>query len=153
MSSDNRQPRTVLMRGIEALSRREYSRVELARKLARTLSEDETSEELEAALDTLEQRGYLSNARYALGRVRVRAARYGNRRLAHELAMQGVSDEQVQQALEQVDDELSRARALWNKRFGRPPADRKERDKQVRFLASRGFGFDIISQVIRAETD
>ena len=141
------------MRGIEALSRREYSRLELYRKLMRGLAEGETADDVEDALRTLEERGYLSNERYAASRVRSRASRYGTRRLARELGMMGVDSETVREALIEVDDEYVRARALWEKRFGTPPEDRKERDRQVRFLASRGFGFDIISRVIRAEVE
>ena len=74
-----------MMRGIDALSRREYSRLELYRKLMRTLSEGETADDVIAVLDDLQAKGYLSDERYAEGRVRVRSMRYGNRRVAQEL--------------------------------------------------------------------
>lgn len=153
MFGSNKKPRTLLMRGIEALSRREYSRLELYRKLMRSLAEGETADDVEGVLRTLEERGYLSDERYAVSRVRGRASRYGNRRLAMELNMMGVDPETVTEALNEVDDEYARARALWEKRFGSPPEDRRERDRQVRFLASRGFGFDIINRVVHAEVE
>ena len=44
--------------------------------------------------------------------------------------------------------ELERAREIWRKKFGRQPADAAERGKQMRFLASRGFGGDTIHKVV-----
>lgn len=153
MKNDTRTPRTILMRGIDALSRREYSRLELYRKLMRGLREGETAQDVEDALDTLTQRGYLSNERYAQGRVRVRQTRYGNMRLAQELHSMGVDSETVREALSQTDDEYERAKSVWDKKFGQKPQDRKERDRQVRFLASRGFSFDIIRQILSVTSD
>ena len=98
------KPRTLIMRGVDALSRREYSRSELRRKLLRSCGEDESAADVEEVLNTLESKGYLSNARYAQSRVRTRAARYGNRRLAGELAMMGVDSETISESLEQAGD-------------------------------------------------
>lgn len=150
MKQTEASPRTLLMRGIDALSRREYSRLELDRKLMRTLREGETADDVQNALDTLEEKGYLSNERYAQSRVRVRAARYGNRRLAHELSMMGVDSQTIGEVLGDMPDEFERAQTIWEKKYGKAPTDRREYDRQVRFLASRGFGFDIIRRVIDA---
>ena len=49
--------------------------------------------------------------------------------------------------------ELQRAHAVWQKKFGEPPSNAKEYAKQTRFMAYRGFSFDIIKQVIRGDTD
>lgn len=59
------KPRTLIMRGVDALSRREYSRSELRRKLLRSCGEEESADDVEEVLNTLESKGYLSNARYA----------------------------------------------------------------------------------------
>ncbi len=149
-----KQPRTLLMRGIDLLSRREHSRLELFRKLSRTLQEDETIDDVNEALDTLQAEGYLSNERYAESRVRSRSQRYGNARLAQELRMSGVDDESIREALSQSGSELERARSVWSRKFSSAPQDARERAKQIRFLASRGFSFDVISRVIEgAEED
>ena len=80
----------------------------------------------------------------------MRAPRYGNRRLAMELRQKGVSAENIQNALQEAGDELSRAQAIWQKKFGVAPADMKEKARQFRFLAARGFSFDVISRVVSA---
>ena len=139
-----------MARAVDALSRREYSRLELTRRLMRSLAEGETFDDVEDVVGTLEKRGYLSDERYAQTRVRVRSERYGNRRLAHELRMMGVDGEIVRETLANAPDEFERAMSVWQKRFGKPPQDRRERDRQVRFLASRGFAFDIIERCLRA---
>ena len=49
--------------------------------------------------------------------------------------------------------ELARAREVWRKKFGEPALDAAERGKQMRFLASRGFGGDAIRKVVSGGTD
>ncbi len=143
-----RRPRTLMMRAVDALSRREYSRLELGRKLRGSLREGETPDDVEEVLETLQNCGYLDNARYAASRVRSRAARYGNRRLAGELAQMGVERETIAESLTEAGDEFERARVLWRRKFGRLPQDKKERDRQTRYFVSRGFGFDVISRLL-----
>ena len=142
------EPRSLLMRGVDWLSRREHSRLELQRKLVRTLREGETIEDVEEALNVLESKGYLSNERYAENRVRVRSCRYGNRRLAQELASNGVCREDIELALSQAGSEYERAHHVWQRKFGVSPLDQKEKNRQIRFLASRGFSFDVILKVL-----
>lgn len=143
----NAQPRSLMARGIDALSRREYSRKELHDKLARDLKENQTLSDVEAVLDVLEDKRYLSDERYAKSRVRMRSSRYGNRRLSYELSMQGLDPETVREAMQEAGDEFERAWGVWQKKFRSPPEDYKERSKQTRFLVARGFGFDMIERV------
>ena len=55
--------------------------------------------------------------------------------------------EEVQEALQEAGDEFERAWAVWSRRYGNPPEDYKEKTRQARFLAARGFGFDMIERV------
>jgi len=38
---------------------------------------------------------------------------------------------------------------VWQRKFGVAPQDAKEKARQMRFMQSRGFGFDVIFQVLR----
>lgn len=145
-------PASLRERALRLLARREHARAELARKLAPYA---ETADELEALLDDLAQRRLLSDERYAEMRLNARAARFGNRRLAQELRTQGVADELIDAALAETDDELARARAVWQRKFGAPPAsgDAAERNRQVRFLMARGFSGETIRRVLRDDFD
>ena len=131
--ANKNQPRSLMARGIDALSRREYSRKELREKLVQALEAGQSASEVDAVLDELESKKYLSNERYARSRVRMRSARYGNRRLAYELAMKGIDAEEVQEALQEAGDEFERAWAVWSRRYGNPPEDYKEKTRQARF--------------------
>ncbi len=128
------------------LSRREHSRLELGRKLARFGEEDE----VRAVLDSLEKEGWLSTQRYAQSVVHRLAAKQGTLRIMYELRQHGVADTQIAELRDTLEaTELARARDVWRKRFGTLPADASQRAKQVRFLMSRGFGQATIRQVLR----
>ena len=134
-------------RALKLLAQREHSRLELQRKLAAHVEE---GDDLNAVLDELEQRGFISVERVVESVLRSKAGRYGAARLVHDLRSKGLDDEVVRNASEQLrDTELERARELWRKRFGTPPADIKEKAKQLRFMASRGFSADVASRVLR----
>ena len=79
-----RMPQTLMTRAVAYLARREHSRVELGKKLARYLEEGQSFDEVEVVLDRLESKGLLSDERYARSRARVRSARYGDMRVAME---------------------------------------------------------------------
>jgi regulatory protein len=141
---------TLRERALRLLARREHARAELARKLA---PHAESSEALEVLLDDLSARRLLSDERYVEMRLNARGARFGNARLAHELRTQGVSEELVEAALATGEDELTRARQVWQRKFGSNPGapDATERARQMRFLMSRGFSGETIRRVLRGD--
>jgi len=51
------------------------------------------------------------------------------------------------------DSELETARDVWQRKFGTLPHDAKEKAKQMRFMQSRGFGFDVIFKVLDSSRD
>ncbi len=137
-------------RALRLLARREYSRAELARKLAPHV---ESAEVLTALLDDLTSRSLLSDERYVEMRMNARAARFGNARLAYELRTQGISEELVDAALIGSEDELARARQVWQRKFGDTgkAGDAADRARQMRFLMSRGFSGETIRRVLRGD--
>jgi regulatory protein len=134
------------VRALQCLTRRDHSRAELRAKLA---GHAESEEELTAVLDALQAERLLSDAHYASQRVAARGARYGNGRLRQELRQKGVSDPDIDAALPEAGNEGERCRAIWGKKFGRPPQSAEERAKQMRFLQYRGFSADAIRQALR----
>lgn len=139
-------------RALRHLARREHSRLELARKLA---PHAEAPEEVEAVLDALQAAGWLSEERFVESVLHRKAARLGAARIRQELQGHGLAPEAVAEALEPLRaTELERARAVWARRFGgEAPADPAERARQMRFLAARGFGTEVIRRVVRGEKD
>jgi regulatory protein len=49
--------------------------------------------------------------------------------------------------------ELERAREIWRKKFGAPPADTIESGRQMRFLLSRGFTAEVVGRVVKGRDD
>src|SRR3974377_430870 len=112
------------------LPRREYSRAELARRLA-PHAVDEA--ELEQVLDALASTRTLSDERYAEVRSHVLSRKYGTARIVNELkqkGMEGEVRERVAAAAKQ--SELERAREAWRRKFRSPPASREEKARQMR---------------------
>ena len=129
------------------LSTREHSRMELARKLSRYAQADD---DIESLLDNLEAAKLLSDARFSESLIHRRAARFGNGRILSELQSHGIdggSLAEIKAGLSQ--DEAARAREVWRKKFGHPPADAAERAKQMRFLQQRGFSLQAIQKALR----
>jgi regulatory protein len=144
-------------RGLQALSQREHSRSELRHKLlayarAEEPAPPDAAEQVEAVLDWLQANRYLSEERFVESRVHARATRFGNQRIRLELAQHGVSLS-AETAQQLKDTELSRARAVWSRKFGQVAADPAERARQMRFLSGRGFSTEVIRRVVHAEND
>ena len=134
-------------RALALLARREHTRTELQRKLG---SHAEDAQELTDLLDDLSRRGWLSDVRFAEALVHDKQAKFGTQRLAYELRERGVEESVIRAQLADLkESELERARQVWQSKFGIFPEDAKARAKQMRFLQSRGFSFDVIGKVLR----
>jgi regulatory protein len=133
-------------RALRLLSGREYSRLELERRLEKYEEEPGT---LAKALDELQAKDFISEQRVLESVVHRRAAKLGAARIKQELQAKGLDADAVTQAIQALRaTEVGRAREVWVKKFGQPPADAAERGKQMRFLASRGFGAEAINRVV-----
>ena len=134
------------VRALQLLTRRDYSRAELQKKLA---AHAESAEELASVLATLQGARPLPDHRYATQRVTARAGRYGDARLKQELRLKGVSDDDIAAALPEGGDETERCLAVWQRKFGQPAQTPEERAKQMRFLQYRGFSSEAIRRALR----
>ena len=156
-----RPPLSLKARALQWLAQSEHSRAELRRKLVRAARQRDADQpdapdpapEIDALLDWLAANRHLSEARFVESRVHARSQRFGNRRIAQELAQHGLSlDGQTAEGLK--GSELGRARAVWSRKFGpTPPTDAAARARQMRFLAGRGFSVEVIRRVVRGDDD
>lgn len=134
-------------RAMRLLARREHSREELRRKLAPKLAE---GDDLEAVLEDLAKRGWLSDARYAEQAIRAKARRYGPIKLAHALRAKGVDEEAIAAAFSAAGrDGDSNLETVWKTRFKALPQEERERARQVRFLQGRGFALEEILRFLK----
>ncbi|MHB8950435.1 MAG: recombination regulator RecX [Rhodoferax sp.] len=138
-------------RALRLLSGREHSRAELTQKLQRF---EEEPGSLAQALDELQAKGFIDEQRVIESVLYRRAAKLGAARIKHELQGKGLAPEAVSAALVGLQaSEHERVQALWQKKFGVLPADAQAAAKQMRFLATRGFGADAIRRVVGGRTD
>ena len=138
-------------RALRYLAAREHSRVELERKLR---PHEETPGQLSQVLDELQAKDFISEARVVESVINRRAARFGAARIQYELLNKGLGAEAVAEAVNSLKStELERAREIWRKKFDGPAADPAGRAKQMRFLAARGFGGEVIRRVVTQAED
>jgi regulatory protein len=139
-------PLSLTGRALRLLSNREHSRAELERKLK---AHEEEPGALAAVLDKLQAKDFINEGRVVESVIHRRSAKLGAQRIKQELQAKGLEPEAVAQAVDRLRvSEVERAREVWRKKFGSPPVDALERGKQMRFLASRGFGGDTIHKVV-----
>ena len=133
---------------VHLLSLREHSRHELVTKITR--KHELGDAELSDLLDGLEQSGYLNDQRFTEMFVRSSIARgHGPMKIAYALRDKGVDESMVRQIMDSSEaDWLEEARFQREKKFGEEiPVNFKERARQSRFLAGRGFYIDTINAV------
>lgn len=139
---------------MDLLARREHSRRELARKLARV---DEASTELIAeVVDELAAGGLQSDQRFAEALARRRASLgYGPLRLVAELREHALEAEGRDAGVEITAPEWTeRARTARCKRFGEAlPGTPREVARQLRFLQYRGFTTEQARQALGRADD
>ncbi len=133
-------------RALRYLAGREHSRAELERKLK---DHEETPGQLAQVLDELQAKDFISEARVVESVIHRRASRFGAARIKYELLNKGLGAEAVAEAVNRLKgSELERAQVIWRKKFDGPAPDAAARAKQMRFLAARGFGGDVIRRVL-----
>ncbi len=154
------RPVSLKVRALQWLAQREYSPQELRARLiaiAARPPEGEAAEddvraaaarEVDALIDWLGARGYLSPQRFVEGRIRARQARYGNLRIEQELRQHGLAlDADAQRALRET--EFERAREVWRRKYGAVATDAAARVRQMRFLVGRGFSPEVVRRIVR----
>lgn len=111
-----------------------------------------SDEALEEALKALKDRGYLSEERFAESFIRRQAARKGTSFIKQSLKQHQLPAELIATVTTDLQaSEETRARQLWERRFGEVALDPKERLRQMRFLALRGFSHDVIRRIVRQD--
>ena len=141
------KPVSLKAQAVRLLARREYARDDLEQRL---IAKGAERDEVVAVLDELSVQGLLSNERFAHALVAQKSGSYSRRSIRGELKRKGVSGEAIEGALGDapVEDEAAML-ALWQRRFGTPPSNDREKARQIRFLQSRGFELSAIFKMLK----
>jgi len=133
-------------RALDYLGKREYSYVELGKKLQPFAEEND---DIVAILEDFKKRGWLSDARFTEQLIHARKVKFGSARVANELREKGVANDLIETAVAAIqENELENAFAVCRKKYKDSPKSREDWARQARFLQSRGFGFDVIKKVL-----
>ena len=151
-----RQYRHALDRAVGYLAARARSRREVEQKLLQAGYRPCT---VEMVLYKLEREKLLDDADFAQQWVEARAGRkLGRSRIAQELRRKGISEDEAEAALAQIDDDdqLAGAIALAEKAAARrkPGEDpRKAASRIHAMLARRGYSWDVAREAVRKAMD
>ena len=109
-----------------------------------------TRDEADVVLDEIGALGYLSDTRFAKGLVGQKSGAMSKRAISASLKAKGVDADVASAAIAASDvDDQDAMVALWLRKFGTPPANDREKARQVRFLQSRGFALSAIFKMLR----
>jgi len=137
---------------LNLLARREHTRLELSQKLTQRGA---PCEWIDSTLYELQEQGLLSEQRYLESIVRTRSeAGFGALHIYQMLRTRGISAKEAQSALQsKAIDWPSLLKAAWQRKFnGKWPKTAQEKDKQIRFLAGRGYPLELIQSLLRGGT-
>ena len=153
-NNTNKNQLQLKKRALYYLGKRDYSRVELGRKiLAYSESLEINKADLELVLDELEEKDWLSDDRFSEQFVLSRKRKFGARKIAHELKLRGVNELIISRVLRDIkDDEFLLAKKIWEKKFNQIPITIDEKSKQIRFMQSRGIEVAIIHQILSGKS-
>ena len=153
-NNSNKTQLQLKKRALYYLGKRDYSRVELERKIL-TYSESLkiSRVDLELMLDELEEKDWLSDDRFSEQFVLSKKRKFGARKIAHELKLRGVNELIISRVLRDIkDDEFLLAKKIWERKFNQIPITIDEKAKQIRFLQSRGIEVAIIHQILSGKS-
>lgn len=94
--------------------------------------------------------GFLDDKEYAARYVQSSGTRKGKRLIALELRKKGISQEEIDSAIEEISDEREKADSLLRKYLRGKASDRGTLRKAYAYLISRGFDFDLARAVIQS---
>lgn len=133
---------------------KDWSREGLVKRLGERFGEHPEAARLaEAAAARMAELGILDDVRFARGFLRSRLSKRSLQAALREVERKGVSKEDAEAAVEQLRDEgilgapADHAFEVWTRKFGQVPANERERGRQARFMAARGFSYSAISKV------
>ncbi len=149
------------------LNRRECTEAEMRARLERAGVD---APDVEQAIATLVEQGYLNDARFArlFAQDKRELEQWGAERIRQALLRRGVPAELVEHALSRqpgeseggsegdsdttIDSERERAMSVLRRRFPSPVGDRRERERALGVLLRKGYDCDLALDAIAAHS-
>lgn len=105
------------------------------------------------AVEKVKSYGYLDDGDYAKRYVSTYAKTKGKRLIGLQLKQKGVSDEQVEQAVLEIENQGETAKIIAEKYLKNKQVDRKILQKCYKYLLSKGFDYDDAKYAISSYDD
>ena len=143
------EAKTIRIKAMDLLARREHSVKELLRKLCERYEETELIADV---VRQLSEDNLVSDSRFAEMYIRSRIGRqFGPVKIKNDLRERGISEDKIRFALNEANQNwLQLIQELSDKKYGKTlPSEAKETAKRMRFFQSRGFDTDCIRSVFQ----
>ena len=143
------EAKTIRIKAMDLLARREHSVKELLRKLCERYEETELIADV---VRQLSEDNLVSDSRFAEMYIRSRIGRqFGPIKIKNDLRERGVPEDKIRFALNKANqDWLQLIQELSEKKYGKTlPSEAKETAKRMRFFQSRGFDTDCIRSIFQ----
>lgn len=104
-------------------------------------------------LDFMKQYDYINDYRYARDYVSLKKTKSGTRKIKYELIRKGISQDIIERVFDETESDTEGVirNILMNRKFDFDTSYRKQIDKQIRYLAGRGFSYEDINNVIKVK--
>lgn len=134
-------------KALRLLEFRSHSEKELHDKLIRAGAKEEDLPEI---FEFLREYSFVNDSEYAkkLAKDLQHLNKYGKRRIREELKFRGISGEDLENALLELDDEEEEQLLPLMERKLSGNFDKKNIDRAIRYFAYRGYGYDDIKSAI-----
>jgi len=141
-------------RALYYLGKREYSRLELFKKInAYAIELELDNQNIKDTLNDLESDNWLSDQRFTEQFIFSKKGKYGAEKIRYELKNRGVNEDIINNELFKIKIEsYSLAKKVWSKKFSETPKSLEERAKQIRFLQGRGFDIELIKKILSGKS-
>jgi len=135
-------------KSLDILSRREHSVGELKTKLKKF---DPAYNDLNEVIEKLLESNFLNDERFAEAFIRSKSnSGYGPNYISQYLRKKGISSEQYDMYSLEIDWE-DKCLSQFKKKSRNKELNHKEKEKILRFLAYRGFSYEIIKNALKED--
>ena len=147
-------PKRAILRAMNLLKERSYTRHQLEQKLKDSLY---AQSDIDHAIAYVESYGYIDDLQYALDFITYRASQLSRRQIEQKLMQKGIDDRIIRQAFQSFCDdgnaieEEQQIRTFLRKKNYYDLEDEKQRQKVVAALLRKGYRFEQIQTVLRGQ--
>lgn len=150
--SNQKQTEKIYNYSFRLLGLKPYTEFEIRNKIKGRFKKIQ-AEDLDEVLNKLKELKYVDDEKFAKDYIyfRVQVSPRGKFLLKQELYKKGIADEFIQKAINESEiDEVALAKELFEHKSKalQNYDQQKRKEKMMRFLQSRGFGYDVIKEVL-----